>query len=194
MSMTQLVVHLRRHCHRPSFFSYWAAVERWELVRSRLRERLLDMDSAGPDYVLVGHSLGGLLLAHALGDLGRRLAEASIHARNASAAPRLINTALRFGLYRILTGEFGRRLADPRTYKFEPLFCPWTAVCGTAGLRHGHWSFFNEPNDGLLAVSEAYAPSASETLFVNSFHTFIMNATSVRTRISSTLIHYSQQR
>ena len=191
MSMTLLAVHLRRHGHRPSFFSYCAAVERWEGIRLRLRQRLLHMHSAGPDYVLVGHSLGGLLLADALVELAHRVSPRYLFTLGTPLRPpRLINTALRFGLYRILTGESGRRLADPRTYRFAPLSCPWTSVCGTAGWRRRHWSFFNEPNDGLLAVSETYSPSASETLFVDSFHTFIMNTASVRTRIASTLIDH----
>ena len=191
MSMARLAVYLRRQGHRPGFFAYCAAVEPWEGIRSRLRRRLLDMQRGGPDYALVGHSLGGVLLADALVELAHRVSPRHLFTLGTPLRPpRLIGTALRFGLYRILTRESGRRLADPRTYRFAPLSCPWTSVCGTAGLRRRHWSVFNEPNDGLLAVSEAYSPSASATLFVDSFHTFIMNAASVRTRIASTLVDH----
>ena len=59
-----------------------------------------------------------------------------------------------------------------------------------SGLATGRWSFFNEPNDGLLALSEACSPSASETVFVSSFHTFMMNAAAVKARIASALIDH----
>jgi predicted esterase len=56
LSMLPLAVHLQLQGHRLSFFSYCAAIERWEAIRLRLRRRLTELDSAGPDYVLVGHS------------------------------------------------------------------------------------------------------------------------------------------
>jgi hypothetical protein len=189
--MAPLAVYLRLHGHRPSFFSYCAAVERWEAIRLRLRRRLTDMDSAGRDYVLVGHSLGGLLLADALGELSAHVSPRHLFTLGTPVRPpRLIITALRFRLYRLLTGEAGQRLSDAGSYRFAPLPCQWTAVYGTAGWQQCHWSPFNEPNDGLLAVSEAYTPSASENLFVRSSHTLLMNAASVKARIASALIDH----
>lgn len=147
------------------------------------------MDSAGRDYVLVGHSLGGLLLADAVGELSPHVSPRHLFTLGtALQPPRLIITALRFRLYRLLTGEAGQRLSDARSYRIAPLPCQWTTVCGTAGWQQGRWSPFDEPNDGLLAVSEAYTPSASENLFVRSSHTFLMNAASVKARIASALV------
>ena len=192
LSMVPLAVHLRLHGHRPSFFSYCAAVERWEAIQLRLRRRLTDLDSAGGDYVLVGHSLGGLLLAVALEGLSADISPRHLFTLGTPMRPpRLLISAMRFRSYRLLTGEAGHRLSDSNTYQLAPLPCPWTSICGTAGLQR-RWSFFNEPNDGLLAASEAYSPSSSQILFVDSFHTVIMNAASVRTGIASTLTDYSQ--
>ena len=184
LSMVPLAAYLRLHGHSPSFFSYCAAVERWEAIRSRLGRRLVDMDSAGPDYVLVGHSLGGLLLADALGELSTRISPQHLFTLGMPMRPpRLIITALRFRLYRLLVGEAGHRLSASSSYQFTPLPCQWTAVCGTAGWQRSPWLPFNEPNDGLLALSEAYSPTATETMPVASLHTFIMNAGPVRDRI-----------
>ena len=72
LSMVPLAAYLRLHGHSPSFFSYCAAVERWEAIRLRLRRRLVGMDSAGPDYVLVGHSLGGYVASKIAAEVENR--------------------------------------------------------------------------------------------------------------------------
>ena len=191
LSMFPLAVHLQLQGHRFTFFSYCAAVERWEAIRLRLRQRLTEMDSAGPDYVLVGHSLGGLLLADVVGELAAQISPRHLFTLGTPVQPpRLLITAMRFRLYRLLTGEAGKRLCHADNYRFASLPCPWTALCGTAGWQQGGWSFFDEPNDGLLALSEACPPSATETVLVSSSHTFMMNAAAVKARIASALIDH----
>jgi hypothetical protein len=86
-------------------------------------------------------------------------------------------------------GEAGRRLSEERTYDpLRSLSSPWTAICGTAAFQSARWSAFgSEPNDGVLAASEARSPFAREAREVQGLHTFLMNNKSARAHILITL-------
>jgi hypothetical protein len=56
-------------------------------------------------------------------------------------------------------------------------------IAGTAGPRGRLSPFGDEPNDGLVAVSETPVGSAGEVVQLPVWHSTMMDATLVRTRI-----------
>ena len=164
VSLLGLALQLRLAGHRPSFFGYLPALETWDDVIGRLRGRLERLAAARTDYAVVGHSLGGILLATALQEWPRerqrpiRLVTLGTPTR----VPRLARVAARLRAFRVLAGQAGAKLLDDRTYRvLETLPCPWTAISGTRGWL-GTWSpFAGEANDGVLSRGEVWSPMST---------------------------------
>ena len=191
LSLLPLATSLRRHGHRSQLFGYRAMTQSWQDIVTRLRTRLLRLARDRADYAVVGHSLGGLLVAHALIDWPsdlhppHRLFTLGTPVR----PPRLLKWAMRFAPYRLATGEAGRRLQQEASFRpLSSLNCDWTAICGTAGWRKWRRSPFGEElNDGLLGVSEARSLAADRTVLLTGLHTFLMNLPSARQHILNSL-------
>jgi hypothetical protein len=90
-----------------------------------------------------------------------------------------------FPPFRLFTRDCGRFLMSPEDFAALPeLSVPFTVIAGTAGPC-GRWSpFGDEPNDGLVAVSEVRIGSAAPVL-IPVLHTVIMDAVAARARISA---------
>ena len=61
---------------------------------------------------------------------------------------------------------------------------PITVVAGTAGPRHPKGPFAQEPNDGVVALSEAHLAGATLKALPH-LHTFLMNSARVADLIAS---------
>lgn len=109
--------------------------------------------------------------------------------------PRLAARFRRFWPYRIVNGEAGQLLADPRFFASLPaLTVPYTVIAGTGG-RRGRWSpFGDEPNDGTVAVTETVVSPEDAPVLVPARHTFIMNHRDVRRTVLSLLAGASRPR
>lgn len=176
-SMMILAARLRIAGMHPRFFAYAAAMESLERCVHRLEDFVM-RHAAAKDYVLVGHSLGAVLIRAALPQLAPKPAACFFLAppsRPCRAAVRLAP----FRLYRLLTGEMGQLLADPAFMASLPLpDVPAKTYAGISGPR-GAWSpFRNARNDGILMLGETRLPSVPVQA-VASLHTFIMNAPAV---------------
>lgn len=156
-------------------FGYSPALETFEGIRARLRRRLEHLAGQG-DYALVGHSLGGVLLRGALGDLPpevprpRRLFLLGSPLR----VPRLARRLRRRCLYRILAGDCGQLLASGRRLgAIGPVEVPTTGLVGISGPRGTAGPFGHEPNDGIVAESEVRAAWVGDVVRVPVLHTFL---------------------
>ncbi|MEO8379141.1 MAG: alpha/beta fold hydrolase [Acidobacteriota bacterium] len=152
----------------------------------RLVERILSLDGDEP-FVLVGHSLGCVLIRASLPQL--RLQPAACFLL---APPNRVPRAARFfgrnPLYRLLTRDAGQLLSNEAFMAALPL--PSGAVrvyAGTAGYTGRYSPFQDEPNDGILAVSETTLSPAHPSVLVPALHTFIMNSELVASDILSTV-------
>jgi hypothetical protein len=173
-AMLVLAARLRAAGLRPDLFAYSAALEGWEGCVGRLKG-FIDRRAAGTDFVVVGHSLGTVLLRAALPRLARPPVACFLLAPPTQASL----AARRFAprrLYRLLTGEMGQKLASQPFMEALPLpAVPTRIYAGTGGPR-GRYAFFgNEPNDGVLAVRETRLADIPLRT-VPSLHTFIMNS------------------
>lgn len=178
-SMLLLAGRLRRVGLRCQLFGYVAALEPFDRITARLARRL--QHAAAGRYVAVGHSLGGLLLRAAIDALPAavRRPEHVFLLGTPNHSPRVARRLERWWPYRLIHGDCGQLLADPRRMDVLPRpSVPMTVVAGTRGWR-GRWGPFGaEENDGLVAVSEAMMDGVP-LVRLPAWHTFLMNSRQV---------------
>jgi len=163
--------HLRiRHC-RAEFSQ----------ISSRLSSRIVRLSGDG-EYILIGHSLGGVLLRSALATLP---AEARLPSRvfllGSPTKPARLAQSLRGNLvYRLVTGDCGQMLAsDSRMKAVPPVAVPTTSICGDRALALTSRAFGGEPNDGVVSVSETSAAWITDTVMVPVVHTLLPSSARV---------------
>ena len=160
----------------------YSALASYRATVGRLVSRTLFVSSGQP-YVLIGHSLGCVLIRAALPDLAANPPSACFFLAPPSTACRAARHFSRQRLFRLLTGEVGQLLANEAFMSSLPVpTVPTRVYAGTAGPRGPLSPFGNEPNDGILAVSETVLAGIPSTL-VPVLHTFIMNSRVVATDI-----------
>ena len=181
ISMWRLSRSLRRSGLRTEMFAYATAWQQVDQIVRRLQERLATL--ARDDYVVVGHSLGGLLLRAAIAGLSRdiRAPRRIIMLGTPNHSPRLARRFERAWWYRLMNGDAGDLLAhEERLASLPATTVRCTVIAGTRGIN-GRWSpFGNEANDGLVSVSETEMDGAEELITVPARHPFIMNDRRVR--------------
>lgn len=171
VSMLVLALRLRRAGWRPVLFPYNAAAQTLEQATAALLESAAR--EGGGAYDLVGHSLGCVIIRNGFKagyppGLGRVVLLAPPNSPAALAA------ALQgFAPYRWLTGDCGRKLADPAFYASLP--APDVEFSVIAGDR-GTGLLRPEPNDGILPVDGTRLAGMREFKVVRHSHTFLMNA------------------
>ena len=181
LSMASLALGLRAEGMRPRFFGYVAAMESVDRMVNRLAQRLIAM--SGEPCVVVGHSLGGVLLRLAIDRLpvSARLPERLVLVGSPQGAARLAQQFASWVPYRLIYGEAGQMLADPaRMAAVPPPRVRCTVMVGTRGFPAGVGPFGPEPNDGVVAVAEAVLSDGVETVSLPRGYTFLMNAREVR--------------
>jgi len=173
-SMAPLAYRLRRHGFRTASFGYSVTVERFASCLSRL-EHFIEARRGEQAYVVVGHSLGGVLLRCVLPKLSHLPAACFLLAPPSQACffARLLAPHLP---YRIATGEMGQLLADEKFMQNVPLpQCPTWIYAGIGGPSARFFPIGDEPNDGVLRVSETRLAGVPLVL-VPAMHSFVMNS------------------
>lgn len=176
-SMALLAARLGRGGIRPHLFGYLPAAQSFESITSRLSRRIHLLAGEG-EYLLVGHSLGGLLLRAALG----RLAPDILRPRHLfmlatpNHSPRLARRFQRNLFYRLATGDAGQLLASPeRVDAVAPPRVPFTLVAGVSGRRGKGSVFGEELNDWIVSVDEVRLTAGDAVVTLPVGHTFLMN-------------------
>ena len=146
----------------------------------RLQARLRALASQG-SYGIVAHSLGGLLTRAALGLSSIKLPKHIVMLGTPNQPPRLAPHAWHLPPFRWWTGQCGLNLTSSDFFASLPgIDSPYTIVAGTGGLR-GFWSpFGDEPNDGIVALSETRLSARDRLIQLPVMHTFMMNNSSVQ--------------
>ncbi|HEY1015894.1 MAG TPA: alpha/beta fold hydrolase [Herpetosiphonaceae bacterium] len=186
LSMALLGRRLRLSGHAVQSFGYAVFAESFDRIAGRLVE-LADARPASRPYVIVGHSLGGIITRAALPRLARP--PAHLVMLGPPNQPPLLARKLRDNpAYRLLTADCGARLASPDFYRDLPLpTVPTTIIAGTAGPR-GRWSPFGDQiNDGVVALDETRLTPEFPVITVPALHTWIMNHGAVWRRIEEIL-------
>ncbi|MCL2308762.1 MAG: alpha/beta hydrolase [Proteobacteria bacterium] len=175
LSMARLAWQLRAASIDARCFGYSAIFERFAPCRARLQARI---EALASPYVLIGHSLGTVLIRSVLPELATPPL-AYFFLTPPTVACQLAKRFAPFRPYRWLTGEMGQLLADTAFMAALPIpSMPVTVYVGTRGWRGRFSPFADEPNDGILSVTETVFPETLPNIRrveIHSAHTFIMN-------------------
>jgi hypothetical protein len=174
-SMLLLRYRLCKAGHKVHLFAYLPTFQRLEGTSTRLLD-LVERKIGSSPYALVGHSLGSVIIRHALPRLTQHPPVACFLLAPPILACKAAKFFSRFYPYRLLTGEMGQLLADDGFMQQLPLLKNTKIYAGTGGPRAAWLPFGHESNDGILSVSEATGSAAVEVLEVPSAHTLIMNS------------------
>ncbi len=181
LSGWRLLRHLRRAGLNTRTFGYSVVFDNFDAIVARLRTQLSLLAHTG-EYMVIGHSLGGVLLRAALGSLpaGAALPSHVYLLGSPVLASRIATRLKNNGLFRALTGDCGQLLGSAnRMNAIGPLAVPATAIVGTRGISSRYGPFGDEVNDGLVAVSEVDAPWLTSCVRVAVFHTLLPSSARV---------------
>ncbi len=175
LSGWRLLRQLKSGSIRPLAFGYTATFERFASIRDRLTARIAAL-AACDEYVVIGHSLGGVLTRAALG----RLPEGTRQPRQVFLLGSPIQPAWlaqklqRTMLFKLLAGDCGQLLAsEPRMAQIPSVLAPTISIIGTTGWSGRMNPFGRAVNDGIVSAAEAYAPWIDEEIRVPGIHTYL---------------------
>jgi pimeloyl-ACP methyl ester carboxylesterase len=158
-----------------STFSYGVSNQDFSAIASRLTQVLLELSSGG-DYIVIGHSLGGVLLRAALDQLpaGTLLPKIMFLLGSPVSRSRIAMHLRTNVIFRAITGDCGQLLGSSERMKSIPVPPVTTvAIIGTKGPRGTLTPFGLEVNDGVVAVSEVCADWLTETICLPVIHTVL---------------------
>jgi hypothetical protein len=189
VSLFGLAAALRRAGYRTRFFAYSPTFETLPRITRRLTDLLRHLAKPARPVGLVGHSLGGVLLRMALPDVPDLRVRRLVMLGTPNRPPRAARWASRVFPFRWLTRDCGRFLAGPESIARLPVPpVPYTLIAGTAGPR-GRWSpFGDEPNDGIVAVSEVPIRDADVPVLLPVWHTVMMDDERVKSAVVATMM------
>ncbi len=166
---------LRKQGLHTETFSYFVSSQSFSLIQSRLEKRIREIASRG-DYVLIGHSLGGVLLRASLAKLGNsvRPPEHLFLLGSPIKASRLALLFSRYWIFRVLTKDCGALLSSSlRMQEIPASVYPTTAIMGVKGFNGPKSPFGHELNDGIVSVSEVSADWIIDKTQLPVVHSFL---------------------
>ncbi len=178
-SMVLLSWRLRRAGYATTAFGYHTVVEDLEAMSARLvttiRRKLEGDGTPDGPYAIIGHSLGCIITRQALPELPPGCSHFVMLAPP-NQPPILARKFKRNLLFRALTRDAGRKLADPSFYDQlpEPSEIPTLIIAGTAGPSARWLPFQGEINDGIVSLPETRLDGLPR-IQVGGIHSFLMN-------------------
>ena len=165
-------------------FGYSAIRESFNQIAGRLCTRLAAILANEEEVVLVGHSLGGVLLREALAVL-KPTDRRPLHLFLLGSPVRPSRMAMRLSqnlLFRAATTDCGQLLASSaRMSAVRPPSLPTTGIAGTRSIVGLHGAFAHEPNDGVVSLSEVSADWLTEQVLVPVIHPLLPSSRCVAT-------------
>jgi pimeloyl-ACP methyl ester carboxylesterase len=191
LSGGRLLASLRAQGVATCTFGYVATLQSFASIRERLVARIQSLSADG-EYVLIGHSLGGVLLRAAVAALpaGTRQPSRIFLLGSPIKHSRLAHKLHRNWIYRGLTGDCGQLLASrSRMAAIGPSRVPVTCILGVSGWRGRLNPFDGELNDGIVSVSEVSAAWVDEEVRVSALHTYMPSNSRVVQAILARIAH-----
>jgi pimeloyl-ACP methyl ester carboxylesterase len=175
LSGWRLLARLRARGITPHAFGYAATFQDFASISKRLVTRIHALSTDG-EYVLIGHSLGGVLLRAAVAALPPGTPQPRrIFLLGSPIKPaRLAQKLQRNWIYRVLAGDCGQLLASQtRMAQIEPCSTPTISILCVTGWKGRMNPFQGEMNDGIVSVSEASAEWIAEEIRIPAIHTYL---------------------
>jgi pimeloyl-ACP methyl ester carboxylesterase len=176
-----LLRRLRQLGFTTQTFAYVAAIEDFNSIVARLRTRIEKLAQRGP-YVVIGHSLGGVLLRAAINALGDATPQPThLYLLGSPILASRIATKLKGNpVFRLVTGDSGQLLASSdRMQTISMAAVPTTCIAGTRGITHVRSPFGEEVNDGVVSISEVSAGGEATEVRVPVMHTLLPSSSMV---------------
>lgn len=185
-SMLPLHYRLKQAGHTSRLFGYLPAIDSLEQVSDRLIA-LINQTTRHRPYVLIGHSLGSVIIRTAVPKLAHHPPRNCFFLAPPMVACQAARFFSQFGLYQFINGEMGQLLTQEEFMANLPL-PPNTKIYIGTGAPQADWlPLGTQPNDGILTAQEAGLGSAAAVMTVPAMHTFIMNSSEVFADICKTL-------
>lgn len=175
LSGWRMLARLRAENIATHTLGYAATFERFDAICGRLARRIVRLAAHG-DYVLIGHSLGGVLIRAALATLApdTRLPSHVFLLGSPIQASHIARRLRRNWAFRVVAGDCGQLLASPeRMAAIGRLTVPTTGIVGTSGWTGRLNPFQGELNDGIVSVTETHANWIGEAIRVRAIHTYL---------------------
>ncbi|HOP39936.1 MAG TPA: alpha/beta fold hydrolase [Geobacteraceae bacterium] len=175
LSWATTLIRFRSRGIKTFVFGYSVALQDFSAIVRSLVPVLVTLSKRG-EYVLVGHSLGGVLLRAALHEmpLGAAMPKRLFLLGSPVVSSRLARQLSRSMLFRAVTRDCGRLLGSEERMSSIPGTAVHTvAIAGTRGV-HGRLSpFGSEPNDGIVSLGEVSTGDFAEVIRVPVVHTLL---------------------
>jgi pimeloyl-ACP methyl ester carboxylesterase len=171
-----LLDHLKRLGYKASSFGYVVMFEDFASIKNRLASKILEMAEQEEEYILIGHSLGGVLLRAAINSLpsGTKLPRHLFLLGAPFQPARLAQRLSHNPIYRFLTRDCGQLLGSiSRMSEIGLVSVPTTSIAGIRGLPWKSCPFDGELNDGVVSISEVSIKAIADQVEVLSIHTFL---------------------
>jgi hypothetical protein len=166
---------LRRAGLATHTFGYAVSLDDFASIRRRLAARVMTLAQRG-DYVLIGHSLGGVLIRAVLNGLPPGAPRPRhVFLLGSPQRPARLAQKLRANrLYRALTRDCGQLLGSPeRMASVGAVTVPTTSIAGIGGPSRGLGAFRGEPNDGVVSLAEVSADWITDQVQLPTLHTLL---------------------
>lgn len=182
---------LRRAGLQTSTFAYTVTFEDFSAIRERLAApRIEALAAAQAAYVLVGHSLGGVLLRAAMNTLPAdvRLPQ-QVYLLGSPVQPaRMAHRLMDNVFYRAIAGDCGQLLgSEVRMAGVGSIPVPTMSIAGVRGLPFSGGAFGEDENDGVVSLSEVQAPWISVHVSIPVVHTLLPSSQHVSDTILQSL-------
>lgn len=190
LSLRLLGFRLRRRGCSVHYFGYAAWAESFAHITERF-VRTIQRQVSGQPYLVVSHSLGGLITRAVLPRLQANPPRHVVMLAPPNRSPWLAKRLAHNLAYRLLTGDCGQKLADDEFYRTLPLpSVPTTIIAGTRNVFGPLSPFGSEANDTILTISETRL-AAVPVRQVRATHAFIMNSSQVAQIILAVMATYT---
>jgi pimeloyl-ACP methyl ester carboxylesterase len=177
--------HLRRAGLTTTTFGYLTSHRSFEQISETLSKKIIQL-LEDDELVLIGHSLGGVLLRDAL----RRLPPSAPRPKHlfllgSPIGPSQLAARARNNLiFRLFARDCGALLASvDRMAAVGPSPLPTTGIVGIRSLRVTKNLFNGEVNDGIVTLTETTAPWLQDYEHVPVVHTFLPSSMRVASLI-----------
>ena len=181
LSGWRLLRDLRRAGLKTRTFGYAAISENFDAIVARLRTEFSLLDSS-EEYIVVAHSLGGVLVRAALNSLppGSVLPRHVYLLGSPVLASRIATRLKDNFMFRMLARDCGQLLASADRMKaIGALDLPTTGIVGVRGISGRFSPFGSDANDGIVSASEVIAPWLTNCVYVPVFHTLLPSSSRV---------------
>ena len=177
--LAMMILGRRLRQHQVYYFGYTCFCQSLQRIRQRFVQSVKQKMNGAP-YVVVGHSLGGIITRASLPYLDDMLPQYLIMLAPPNQPAKLAQKMHTNAIYRLFTGDCGQKLADDLFYKNLPLpDIPTTVIAGTRGVYGPLSPFSDQANDAVLSIEETKLDENTEVISVPATHAFIMNSPQV---------------